>query len=484
VTQVSSLRAAPESVPSSDFGRNGSGRRSGGGAMRWLALALFALLPLQWFAVASTPLGQSRLHQIAILGFASCVLARYHLRVYAPVLRTSAVFVIANVYMVAAVAAVLVFQGKGPGAAVQQLLYLVVFVALGGFFFRVATGQEPRILDALRKTAAVLCVSLLIGFAVAMMVNGVNPVAVLAKSIATGDPEIFQKEVFKSAFAGFGLDEEMVKGNLRHEIFGSVLLSMLVSTWAMRERSAPTRRQLTVYRAAMVVGVVLLAVSLSRSILIAAVVWPLLVVLRSGRRGELSTRQVAILFGFAAAMSGLLVSGVGAIIANRFLTDTTGYESRAGNYGDAFAAVPGHWVTGGYDTAGVSSHNFLLDTLLRNGIFALLPAAVIVVALLVIFVVLAARLHRLPSSMVPVVAALALPLVRLGTSGGGLIPPVEWLTLAFVAGVLTAWRARQRSAEPTRDRAELSASRETLPPPVRSRPVLGRGNLTHESVWD
>lgn len=424
--------------------------------MRWLLAGLFVLLPLQWFGVASTPLGQSRLHQIAILGFAVCVLAHYHLRTYAPVLRATAVFVIANLYMVVATAAVLAYRGSGPAAPVQQLLYLIVFVALATYFFRVAAGREPGVVEDLRRVAALLCVSLLLGFTVAMLVNGVNPAAVLGRTIAAGDPEIFQKEVFKSAFAGFGLDEESVKGNLRHEIFGSVLLSMLISTWAMRVGSTPTRRQVTVYRVAMVTGAVLLAVSLSRSVLIAAAVWPLLVVLRSARRGELSTRQVGILFGCAAALGLLLVSGLGLVIANRFLTDTTGYEARAGNYGDAFAAIPDHWVTGGYDTSGVSSHNFLFDTLLRNGIFALLPALVIVATLLVVFVMMAARLYRLPAAMVPVVAALALPLVRAGTSGGGLIPPVEWLTLAFVAGVLTAWRVH-RPPEPVRDRVETGA---------------------------
>ncbi|MGI8433628.1 MAG: hypothetical protein ACR2LE_02675 [Nocardioidaceae bacterium] len=424
--------------------------------MRWPLFALFALLPLQWFAVASTPLGQSRLHQIAIFGFALCVLVSYRLRTYAPVLRTAAVFVIANLYMVAAIAAVAAYQGQGPGAAVQQLLYLMVFVAVGGFFFRVADGREPRLVEDLRWVAAVLCVSLLIGFSAAMLVNGVNPVAVLAKTISAGDPEIFQKEVFKSAFAGFGLDDDAVQGNLRHEIFGSVLLSMLISTWAMRVGSVPSPRQQIVYRAATVTGTLLLMVSLSRSVLIAAAMWPLLVMLRSGRRGELSTRQLAILFGAAAAACGVLVSGLGRVIYNRFVTDTTGYEARAGNYGDAVDALPNYWTTGGYDTAGVSSHNFVVDTLLRNGIFAALPAAVIVGLVLVVFALLAAQLYRLPSWMVPVVAVLALPLVRLGTSGGGSIPPVEWLALAFVVGVLSAWRRQVAETVPHPRREPLA----------------------------
>ncbi len=427
--------------------------------MKAATILLFALLPLQWVGLGSTPLGQLRLHQVALFGFAAFVLTHYHLRTYAPVLRVAAVFVIANLYMAAAIAAVQFYQGGAAGAALQQLMYLAVFVAAGGLFYLLANGHEQHITQSLRLTGAVVCTSLIIGLSVAMLVNGVNPAGVLGRTIAAGDPEIFQKEVFKSAFAGFGLEDDRVAGNLRHEIFGFVLLSMLISTWAMRVGTRPARRQVAIYRAAMITGVVLLALSLSRSVLIAAAVWPLLVIVRSLRRAELSTRQVGILFASTAAVGALLLTGFGAVISNRFLTDTTGYESRANLYGEAFGALPDYWLLGGYSTVANSSHNFLLDTLLRNGIFAFLPALVIVATLLFAFVSLSLSLHRLPTALVPVVVALALPLVRAGTSGGGLIPPVEWLALGFVAGVVAAWRLPQRGATPPdRVRAPVAAN--------------------------
>lgn len=413
--------------------------------MRPAVVVFFLLLPLQWVSLGGTPLGQARPHQVATLCLAVVILAQYPLHRYAPVLRSSAVFVVANLYMVGIIAAVQVYNGNGPQAAVQQLLYLVAFVALGGLFCRLAGGQDRPVLLTMRSAAAVLCISLLLGLSLAMVVNGVNPATVLGQTIATADPEVFQKEVFKSAFSGFGLDDEFVQGSLRHEIFGSVLLTMLISTWAMRAGSTPTRRHRRVYVAAMVLGTGLLTISLSRSVLIAALAWPLLVLFRSLRRGELLPRQIVIFYMAVCAAGGLIASGLGSVIVNRFLTDTTGYETRAGNYSDALSAVPDVWVTGGYDTSGQSSHNFVVDTFLRNGIMATIPAVVILAFLLVVFVLLMARLHRLPAELVPVVAALALPLVRLGTSGGGLIPPVEWVALAFVAGALTVWRTRPQS---------------------------------------
>lgn len=425
--------------------------------MRVAVLLFLTLAPLQWVALGSSPLGVVRMHQVAMLGFAAAVVVHYPLRRYAPGLRTSSLFVLANIYMVGSTAAVLAYQGKGFGAAVQHLLYLSVFVALTAFFYQVATRRDPAMLRTLRKAALVLCTSFVVGLSVAMAVNGVNPVAVLGQTIATADPQVFQKEVFKTAFAGFGLDDEQVAGNLRHEIFGSVLLSMLVSTWAMRVGPLPSQREVAVYRLSLIVGTVLLTMSLSRSVLLAALVWPLLALFRSGRRGTLSTRQVGMIMASVVGVAVLSASGLGAVIFNRFATDTTGYATRAGNYQEAFGAIADHWATGGYDTGNASTHNFIFDTLLRNGFLAALPAAIIVVMLLVVFTMLALRLHREPAWMVPVVAMLALPLVRLFTSGGGLIPPNEWVALAFVAGVLTMWRRRSADDVQLDRRREVEA---------------------------
>jgi len=292
----------------------------------------------------------------------------------------------------------------------------------------------------------VLGSSLVLALSIAMATNGVNPAAVIGQTIAQANPEIFQQEIYKAAFTGFGLSEDLVQGSLRHEIFGSVLLSMLIATWAMRTGTPLTGWDRRAYLAGMGLGVSLLTLSLSRSILIAALVWPLVAVLRSLRRGELTNRQIGILFGSMGVAGVLLVSGGGRVIYNRFFTDTTGYETRAGNYGDSIAALPDFWVLGGYVTRpGESSHNFLLDTLIRHGIFAALPAAMILLFLLFTFFWMASRLHLFSAAMVPVVAALALPLVRLGTAGGGLIPPIEWVVLAFVFGVLAASRVRTRA---------------------------------------
>jgi uncharacterized membrane protein len=224
-------------------------------------------------------------------------------------------------------------------------------------------------------------------------------------------------------------------------VFGALVLSMLISSWAMRVGCDPTRWQRRLYRLSMALGVGLLLLSMSRSVLLAVLLWPLLAALRSLRRGELSGRQLAVVGASVVALAGVTVSGLGAVIYNRFFVDTASYEGRTSHYSDAFDAVSEHWVIGGYDTVGDSTHNLVFDTLLRNGIFAAVPAFILICMVAATFLWLAGRLDRLPAAMVPVTAALALPLVRAVTIGGGQISPVGWLALGFVLGVLAAGRA-------------------------------------------
>jgi hypothetical protein len=419
-------------------------------------LVLFTLLPLQWIAIGGVPFGMGSVHELAILCFTGYVLLRLRAHTYAAPLRTGAAFVVINLYMLGAIAASQLYLGLSIVPAAKHLFYLASAIAIAGYFYRAARVSDSAVIAAARLSSVVLCVSLLLGFGIAMAVNGVNPVGVLGMTVAAGDPEIFQKEVFKSAFQGFGLAEDEVAGNLRHEIFGALLLSMLISAWAMRVGSDPTRWQERLHRLSIVVGVVLLLLSMSRSVLLAAMVWPLLAALRSLRRGELSGRQLAIVCASAVALGGVAVSGLGAVIYNRFFTDTTGYESRAGNYSDAFNAVADHWVTGGYDTVGVTTHNLVFDTLLRNGIFAALPALLLVCLVAATFWWLVAGLDQLPPAMVPLTAAVGLPLVRMLTNGGGQIPPVGWVAFGFVLGVLAARRAAPAVSVAPQSKSELA----------------------------
>lgn len=421
-------------------------------------LALFASLPLQWILVPGVPFGMDSLHEVAIACFTAYLLVRLRARTHAPALRTGAAFVVVNVYLFGAIAASQMYLGLSLVPAARHLLYLVSALVIAGYFCRALRLTDMAVIKAARMSSLVLCASMLIGLSLAMAVNGINLVAVLGRTLAAADPEILQRQIFKSAFTGFGYADGDVSGNLRHEIFGALLLSMLVSTWAMRVGASPSRWQVRLHRLSMMLGVVLLLFSMSRSVLFAAAAWPLVATLRTLRRGEMTRGQLAILVGGVVALGGLALSGLGAVIYNRFFQDTSSYQSRAGNYREAVDAISDHWIFGGYEKLGANSvHNLVFDALLRYGIFAALPALLLLCMVAGTMLWLVVRIDRLPPSMVPVTAALGLPLVRMLTIGGGQIPPVSWLALGFVLGVLAAGRAMPAPAVAPRRQGELAA---------------------------
>jgi hypothetical protein len=230
---------------------------------------------------------------------------------------------------------------------------------------------------------------------------------------------------------------------------------MYVSVWAVRLRPLTSTAQRFVFNGALVAGSLLLLVSMSRAVLIAALAWPVLSFVRAVVTGRLSGRQVGLAFAAVAGVLIALASGFAQVLYVRFTQDTSSYEARDVLLREAYANIADNFVTGGVETAGASSHNFVLDTWLRAGVFGAIAAAVIVLVLIGLWISLIARIGVEPVWMVPVIAALALPVVRLVTVGGGLIPPIQWVLLGFVAGAM-AYR-RELALRPEPEPAELDA---------------------------
>jgi hypothetical protein len=399
---------------------------------------MLAALPLQWFVIAGGAGVAPRLHQLVLVSFAALVIARYSARSFTPVLKSATLFTLANLYMITMSAVLNLYNGVSPVGSLEELVYLCSFVAVATFFYRAVIGKEHGAVALLRWSTAATVVTLLTALSVSMIINGVNPAQVLAQSVATADPRVLQEGIFKSSFTGFGFDEETVRGNLRHQVFGALLVSMYVSSWASRFLPFTTSSQHRAYRVAMIVSAILLALSLSRSIILAALLWPLIAFLRSVLTLSLTVRQIATAFVVFIGGATAFASGFGLVIWNRFTEDTGSYNARTATLSQVPSRISEHFWTGGADTGGgESSHNFILDSWLRGGIFVAIAASIVVLLIVVAWIALLARVHREPEWIIPVIAALGLPIVRMATQGGGLIGIVEWVALAFVAGLLT-----------------------------------------------
>lgn len=408
--------------------------------MRWALLVLFATLPLQWFVVPGVPLGQGRLHLVVMMLFLALIVASHRLRAFRPTLRICLPFVAAALFLLVIWVATAFYHTRPLLPPVQDVVYLSVMLAVGTVVYRLAAAG-PDAVRLLRWSALAASLVLGLGMSISMAVNGVNPVQVFATTIATGDPEVLQRELFRSAFVGFGLDEEDVSGNARHEIFGAILASLYVSSWAAHLQPPSERSGLLLYRASLCIGAGLLLVSMSRAVLIAALLWPLLGLFRLLVSGRMRPGHLALVAVSAVGLLAATAAGFVQVIWFRFTADTSSYEARNGLYDLAVENIRNSPLTGGAETAGASAHNFIVDSWQRSGILAAVAATVMVGLLLGLFFALAARIGEEPDWMVPVTAALALPLIRIFTAGGGLITPVSWIVLGFVAGVV-AYRTR------------------------------------------
>lgn len=410
-------------------------------------MVVLAAMPLQWFVIA----GPLRLHVAAMLVLLVVVLVAYRARAFAPALAVSAPFVAANVALFAIWLAAQAYHGLGLRQPVEQMVYLGVFLAMGAVTFQGLVRDLDRWARTFRWTALVVTVTLVVALSFSMLVNGINPAGVFARTIAAADPEVLQRELFRAAFVGFGFNEDVVRGNLRHEVFGAVLVAMILSSICAGLRPLTTLGTRWLYGFAMGLGTVLLVVSMSRSVLIAAAAWPALSLLRSLLSARLTPRLVASGILVSIISAALAATGFLTVIWVRFTQDDSSYQARGNLLDRAFENLGASLFFGGVGTEGASSHNVVLDTWLRAGIFAATAAAVIVILLLGLYLSLAAGLHRQPGWMLPVTALLALPLVRMFTAGGGLIPPVSWVGLGLAAGFI-AYR-----------RHVLSTSQESAP---------------------
>lgn len=412
--------------------------------MRLALPLLFAVLPAQWFVVPVPGAGPQRAHLVAIGLFTVAVLALHRLRAVLPVVNRAWPFVVANVCLIAIWSAANVYHAVSLRQPFQEAVQLAAFVAVAVLVHRGARDPDTGILQAARWTALVCCSSLLVTLSYSMLANGVNPAAVFGQTLAQADPGILQRELFRTAFMNFGFDDEAVRGNIRHEVFGAVLTAMVLSAAAERRFPLRPRGARTLHRFSLALGATLLIVSLSRSVLLGAMAWPLLALVASLQRQRLSGRQLTALVVGVGALGLAGVGGFLSVLWVRFTQDTGSYEARGTLMDAALANIREHWLLGGIDVAGASAHNFVIDMWQRAGVFAALSALVVVVVLIGLWISLIARLGRAPAWLLPVTAGLALPVVRLFTAGGGVIPPVQWIALGVVAGFLTyhAWDVR------------------------------------------
>lgn len=423
-----------------------------------------ALLTIQWVLVPLPLLGAQRVSVAGVMVVSGVAVLGLRNRVFVGFLRTTWPFVIGMAALTVVRIAVDVFHGDPVRVALNQGVQLAIFVCVGTAVL--ACCRSPRGIAALRWTGVVCNVLLLAALYASLTVNQVSPLGVLGQTVVSGDPNVLQAQLFRFGLVGFGFEAEDLLSNVRHEIFAGVLVSTLLAEAARHLMPFRSRAAHLVTRASLVVTLVLITLSLSRSIILAALVWPALAAVRAFQRQELPVRQ--LLAGVVALVGAVVavVLGFAAVLLTRFTEDTTSYDLRGGLIEEALRNIASEPLLGGFDTQGESSHNFILDSWLRTGLVGALLALAVTMVLVLLTASVVLRLGDEPTWMIAVGTLLALALLRMFTAGGGALPPVAWVALA-VAGGLMAYRAEREppsvpggAAGPvTAGSARLAASR-------------------------
>lgn len=416
--------------------------------MRRLAIItvfMVALLPLRWFTVVATPVGTLYLHEVGLLVLSVVALATIRIRVFAVALQSTVGFMAAMTAGFAVWGAACVFSSVTISPVVKQVAYLGSFVVVVAVLILIAESLDMVGIRVLRWAGVVTTVTLVAALGFALTFNHVDAVSLFTRAVSSGDPTVVEAQLFRPAFAGFGYSETDAVSQLRHEVFAGLLVSLLVASWAQHLMPFQRRSARWLSQAGVIVAGLLVVLSLSRAIQLAALAWPLLAGLRVLVRAQVTRRQlvslgVVSLVGILVAASGFL-----GVVMQRVTQDSSSYDERGAKFNAAIDTIGRYpWAGGHYEDA-ISAHNFVIDAWLRGGVVMavlMLTALVIVVWRMVANMV---RIGSAPAWVVVATAAFALPLVRMFTIGAGLLSPPEWVCLAFGFAASAVYQ-RQRAA--------------------------------------
>ena len=422
--------------------------------MRWLVLLGLVALPIQWVLVPLPVLGAQRLSIAAALIVSGVAVLRCPRSVFRSFLALTWPFAVGMGALTLVWMATDVLHATDTRVAFNHGVQLGIFVCFGTAVALCC--RSPRALSVLRWAGLVCNVVLLAALSSSMLANGVDPLETIGTTVTTGDPAVLQTELFRNGLVGFGFAPEDLLSNVRHEIVAGVLVAALLAEVAVRMRPFRSRAAHALTHVSLVLSVVIIVLSLSRSVTIALLVWPLLALWRAWQRQRLAAGQVAAGVVAVIAVAVSVAVGFASLVVSKFADDTTSYDKRGGLIEDALRNLVDRPFLGGVDTAGASSHNFLLDSWLRSGLVGALLALAVTTVLVLLWCSIVLRLHEEPSWMVPVAVCLALALIRLFTAGGGALPPVEWVAMAVVGGVMTH-RAHLGGASTTATEATAGA---------------------------
>jgi hypothetical protein len=441
---------APVASPARATTTPSADRATADARISWAFLAVVATAGVQWFGLAAASSLSLKWFHLAVALLTVVVILATDLprRIEIISHHWGPFWVAFGVYLASILLAHIV--NEDPFLPLALFARQVVYAAAGFVLAMAALSLvTPAARRALALASCVTSVVAVVALFVPLMELGLNPVGLLIDGFLGGQPEVVIFGLFRAAFASAGgLADEAVRANLRHGLASALALSVFL-TALVRPRVGRNLR--LVSDVGTVVAVLLLSITLSRSVILAVLVWLLLVTVRPLFRGRASTLRWALPGLIAASVVLLAVAPPGQIFEERFTADDGSADARAGALGDAIENIDEYLLGANDLEAEASPHNVVFDALLAGGLLGALAAlvffgffAVAVIRLTISYLVDRPDWH-LPVSRAAAVGIGLVPAARFLTAGGGILTLGEWMGAAtFMALVASNARAGER----------------------------------------
>lgn len=410
----------------------------------WGLVPFMIFLPLQWQSLGHGPMGNIRYFHVAavlmlLIARPSTATLRTATKMAQPVFPAAAVVVILGTCT---------SIGWHSGATQYlQAAYYICFGLVAAACLLVAL-TDPAAQRILVLAAPATIIVFLFELTLSAHRAGVNIVSAVRTALA-GNPHVLQFGVFRAAFASVAPD---ARANLRHEIFGALLVVCCVGVSASA-RSGFARRTMLITTLATGVLVVL---SLSRSVTLALALAAVVAVARLVITSRIKVGTFVLGLAGLAVVPYAIVKALPLLSARFSATDS--YDARLAAVGQLSAGIGERMLIGG-PIPSTSTQNLVLDAVLRAGLVAGL-AALVIEAVFVILGVRAVALFWRTGSMAALAAVGAAMqlLVRSLTGGQNLMHQVQWFALGLLIAVL------YRGARPATDKPDSARNgRPTVP---------------------
>lgn len=422
--------------------------------LAWALVAVVATAGVQWFGLLGAGSLALKWFHLAAVALVAVVLLTPDLGARIEVIAHRwGVFWVAYAVYLAAVLSTHVLRHE-PFLPLSLFARQVVYGAAGAL---VAVAALSLVTESARRalswTALISSAVALVALFEPLVRLGLNPVSLLIDGFLGGRPELVIFGLFRASFASAGgLADEAVRANLRHGLASAMALSLFLTALARADLPRVRRH---VADLGMGMAGVIVAITLSRSIILAVIAWLAIVTARPLVRGKASLRRWALPALLAGSVVVLAFSPAGDVFEERFLTDEGSVSARGANLTDALDHADEYLLGADGVEPEASPHNVVLDALLAGGLLGALAA-------LAGFVVLAAALAQLsfhyltgaaswhvPVSQAATIGIGLIPLARFLTAGGGLLSFGEWAALGVFFALLAAnARAARRSRVP------------------------------------